>query len=98
MAPTAWKEYFLQPRFYRQELKSEVDAAISQISNLIDENGLDGEAYNVRRYQNLTHDANSTDVKRAGNTKEFISNMLTQTNCLKKKKKTEGIKSEIKFI
>ena len=52
---------------------------------MIDENGLDGQAYNVRRYQNLTHDANSTDVKRAGNTKEFISNMLTQTDCLKKK-------------
>jgi hypothetical protein len=51
----------------------------------------------VRRYQNLPHDANSTDVKRAENTKEFISTMLTQTDCLKKKK-TEGIKSEIKFI
>jgi len=63
---------------------------------MIDENGLDGQVYNVRRYQNLPHDANSTDVKRAENTKEFISNMLTQTDCLKKK--TEGIKSEIKLI
>ena len=97
MAPTVWKEYCLQQRFYRWELKSEVDAAISNISNLIDENGLDGQAYNVRRYQNLPHNANSTDVKRAENTKECISNMLTQTDCLKKKK-TEGIKSEIKFI
>ena len=100
MAPTVWKEYCLQQRFYRWELKSEVDAAISNISNLIDENGLeglDGQVYNVRRYQNLPHDANSTDVKRAENTKEFISTMLTQTDCLKKKK-TEGIKSEIKFI
>jgi len=33
-----------------------VDAAISKISNLIDENGLDGQAYNVRRYQNSPHD------------------------------------------
>jgi hypothetical protein len=53
--------------------------------NLIDENGLDGLAYNVRRYQPLPHVANSTDVKRAENTKEFISNMLTQTDCFKKK-------------
>jgi hypothetical protein len=78
-------------------LKSEVDAAISKISNLIDENAIDGQAYNVRRYQNLPHDANLTDVKRAENTKEFISTMLTQTDCLKKKK-TEDIKSEIIFI
>jgi hypothetical protein len=77
-------------------LKSEIDAAIFNISNLIDENGLDGQAYNVRRYQNLPHDANSTNVKRAENTKEFISNMLTQTDCLKKKK-TEGIKSEVQI-
>ena len=33
----------------------------------------------------MPHDTNSTDVKRAENTKEFISNMLTQTDCLKKK-------------
>ena len=87
MAPTVWKEYFLQQRFYRWELKSKVDAAISKISNLIDENGLDGRAYNVRRYKNLPHDANST-------------NDSTQTDYLKKKKKkkTKGIKSEIKFI
>jgi hypothetical protein len=39
----------------------------------------------VRGYQNLPHDANSTDVKRVENTKECISNMLTQTDCLKKK-------------
>ena len=78
-------------------MKSEVDAAISKISNLIDENAMDGQAYNVRQYQNLPHDANLTDVKRAENTKEFISTMLTQTDCLKKKK-TEDIKSEIIFI
>ena len=84
MAPTVWKEYCLQQRFYRWELKSQVDAAISKISNLIDENGLDGQAYNARRYQHLPHDANST-------------NDSTQTDYLKKKK-TKGIKSEIKFI
>ena len=86
----------MQQTFYRWELKSEVDAAISKISNLIDENAMDGQAYNVRQYQNLPHDANLTDVKRAENTKEFISTMLTQTDCLKKK--TEDIKSEIIFI
>jgi hypothetical protein len=48
MAPTVWKESFLQQRFYRWELKSKVDAAISKISNLIDENGLDGQlAYSL---------------------------------------------------
>ena len=92
MAPIVLKEFFLQQGFYRWELKSEVDAAISKISNLIDENGLDGQAYMVRRCQNLPH-----NVKRAENAKEFISNMLSQTDCLKKEK-TEGIKSEIKFI
>ena len=83
MAPAVWKEYCLQQRFYRWVLKSEVDAAISKISILIDENGLDGQVYNVRRYKNLPHDANSTVVKRAENTKEFILTMLTQTDCLK---------------
>ena len=35
----------MQQRFYRWELKSEVDAVISKISNVIDEKGLDEQAY-----------------------------------------------------